>query len=238
MTAAECSVYSGSLILVNAAHPYHAAQEPDLVRLDSGVLLARQASRVLLQTLSRINGQGRIVPVSGWRSNAEQTALYMQSLRENGTEFTEKYVAPPGCSEHQTGLAIDLALKKDAIDLIRPDFPYNGICQAFRKIAVRFGFIERYPKGKEAITGIAHEPWHFRYVGAPHAEIMQERGLCLEEYLEFLKSGPCCFRSGHARIRVSYFDDTRPLPAIEDGIPYTVSGDNVGGRILTEWREL
>ena len=61
--------------------------------------------------------------------------------------------------------------------------PYEGICQRFRELAPLYGFIERYPANKEAVTGIAHEPWHFRYVGRPHAQRMTDLGLTLEEYL-------------------------------------------------------
>ena len=107
---------------------------------------------------------------------------YLQSLLENGEEFTNKFVARPGHSEHQTGLAIDLGLKQPDIDFLRPNFPYEGICQTFRELAADYGFIERYPVGKEAITGIAHEPWHFRYVGVPHAKIMVDHNWTLEEY--------------------------------------------------------
>ena len=85
-------------------------------------------------------------------------------MRESGRKFTETYVAVPGHSEHETGLAIDLGLKQDVIDFIRPEFPYEGICQRFRQLAPKYGFIERYPKGKEEVTGIGQEPWHFRYV--------------------------------------------------------------------------
>ena len=92
-------------------------------------------------------------------------------------------MALPGHSEHQTGLAIDLGLRGPEIDFIRPDFPYEGVCQRFRERAADFGFVERYPAGKEAVIGIAHEPWHFRYVGPSHAREMVHRGLVLEEYL-------------------------------------------------------
>lgn len=111
-------------------------------------------------------------------------------MAESGEAFTRQYVALPGCSEHQTGLAIDLGRASEHIDFIRPDFPTDGVCGAFRRLAARYGFIERYPRGREAVTGIAHEPWHFRYVGAPHALLLTENGLCLEEYPDFLRAGP------------------------------------------------
>lgn len=235
MKLPETSIHTGSLILVNAAHPFH-EPAPDLVDIGSGVLLARQPSRVLLQILAHIHRGEQIVPVSGWRSKEEQTAIYTQALRDSGAEFTRQFVALPGCSEHQTGLAIDLALKSGSIDFIRPDFPYSGVCQVFRETAVRFGFIERYPKGKEHITGIAHEPWHFRYVGAPHAEIMQQHSLCLEEYIDFLKAAPYIYHSGETCIRITYCPQGDV--EVENGTPYTVSGDNIDGSILTEWRAL
>ena len=130
------------------------------------------------------------MPVSGWRSLEEQRDIFAASLREDGEEFTRKFVALPGCSEHQTGLAIDLALKKEKVDFICPDFPCEGICQRFRERAAAYGFIERYREEKKHLTGIAGEPWHFRYVGCPHAEIMEKLGMCLEEYREFIKRFP------------------------------------------------
>lgn len=87
-------------------------------------------------------------------------------------------------SEHQTGLAIDLAENKEQIDFICPHFPYTGICGEFRAAAPRFGFIERYVSGKEQITGIGAEPWHFRYVGYPHSVIMAEKN--------YSSCGNCC----------------------------------------------
>lgn len=76
-----------------------------------------------------------IVPVSGYRSLNEQMDIYNDSLKDNGEDFTRKYVALPKHSEHQTGLAIDLGLNKEKIDFIRPDFPYDGICGTFRRFA-------------------------------------------------------------------------------------------------------
>ena len=84
----------------------------------------------------------------------------------------------------ETGLAIDLALNAPDIDFICPEFPRTGICRKFRELAPYYGFIERYQKAKEPITGISEEPWHFRYVGTPHSVVIAENGLSLEEYIE------------------------------------------------------
>ena len=175
------------LILVNRQHTMpEDGTARELVSVHPGypgILLEAEAARKLNQLMDELDGWKSILPVSGWRSIEEQKELYSQSLRENGREFTEKYVAFPGCSEHQTGLAIDLGLMGPNVDFIRPDFPDEGICRAFRGRMAAYGFVERYPAGKEGVTGIAHEPWHFRYVGVPHAAEMARRGLTLEEYL-------------------------------------------------------
>ncbi len=241
------SVHAGSLILVNSQYPYCSGNvESSLVPVhsDSKVLMERRAAVLLSKLMSSIEGWSKISAVSGWRSRAEQQEIYDQSLRDSGVAFTEQFVARPDHSEHQTGLAIDLGLCKPEIDFIRPDFPDSGICQTFREKAVAYGFVERYPRGKEAITGIAHEPWHFRYVGAPHAAIMTELGLTLEEYHTFLKqypNGENCFlyRTENQNIAVSYIKAAAGADTefeIEDNIPYSVSGNNADGFVLTEWR--
>ena len=176
----------GDLVLVNGTFPCPPGlPEAPLVPVhpaDGGILMTRRAAAMLNALMEELGGWADILPVSGWRSQAEQRAIWDDSMAENGEEFTRKFVARPGHSEHQTGLAIDLGLRGEEVDFIRPEFPYEGICQAFRARMARYGFIQRYPAGKERITGIAHEPWHFRYVGTPHAQLMTERGLTLEEY--------------------------------------------------------
>lgn len=174
------------LILVNAVHGLETNQKTDLIPVggNPAVLLRRQAAISLERLMARINGWEHIVPVSGWRSFDEQTKIWNDSIKEHGLTFTKKFVAIPGHSEHQTGLAIDLGLKQENIDFICPEFPYTGICQRFRSLAADYGFIQRYPAHKEHITGIGHEPWHFRYVGLPHAKFIESHDLTLEEYLE------------------------------------------------------
>ena len=175
------------LTLVNRAHPLARRPAPEeLVPALPGspdVLLLRPAARALRALLADIGAGEAIVPVSGWRSREEQEALWEGSLRDHGLAFTETYVARPGCSEHETGLAIDLGENVPGLDFIRPSFPDHGICGRCRARAADFGFLLRYPRGKEAVTGIGWEPWHFRYVGTPWAREIAGRGLTLEEYL-------------------------------------------------------
>lgn len=235
-------IHSGLLILVNAEHPIQHMERPVLAPAVPGsdILLDTRAAAMLSGLISRLGAAGEIVPVSGWRSAEEQQAIWDGSMLENGAEFTRKYVALPGCSEHQTGLAIDLALRADSIDFIRPEFPYDGICGRFRALAADYGFVERYQSGKEDITGIAAEPWHFRYVGRPHARIMCDMGLCLEEYVEYLRSYPYPERLLEVRGEIYKaevgFAGARDALGLPDA-PYQVSGNNVDGYIYTLWRK-
>ena len=177
-----------STLLVNAAHPLPdgcgpAALSPALPGSD--VQLEAECAAALTELVEASGCCGKIIAVSGYRSHSEQCALWNCSMRDNGEEFTRKYVALPGCSEHETGLAIDLALDTGGeVDFIRPYFPYDGVCGRFRALAPEYGFIERYPSGREAVTGIAAEPWHFRYVGREAARYIASRGITLEEYTE------------------------------------------------------
>lgn len=239
------AIHAGPLILVNRQYPYRESGETALVPVGetrNGWNGARP--RCCPCSWKKSAAGGRSLPSAGWRSRKEQQAIWDQSVHDNGLAFTRTYVAVPGHSEHQTGLAVDLGMKGEDLDFIRPDFPYDGMAGAFRRRAAAYGFVERYPAGKETVTGIGHEPWHFRYVGVPHAAVMAENGLTLEEYLPFLQQyihgeRACVYRGGGREIALSY------IPAREDGTtrievdsekPYALSGDNVGGFILTEWR--
>lgn len=239
-------LYEGNLILVNQKNSVRKKQENNNLSIalptDQTVLLQKEASVQLKKAIKECQTEEKIVPVSGYRSKEEQIKIYEDSLQENGIEFTKKYVANPDESEHQTGLAIDLGLKQDQIDFICPDFPNLGICKEFRKIALKYGFVERYPKGKEEITGIAHEPWHFRYVGYPHAHVMQAHGFTLEEYIDYLKNleaQPLLVHYKETTLSIYY----KKLVGeeMEIGIPngkmYLISGDNREGFIITIFQE-
>ncbi len=236
------ALYKGPLILVNALYGVAFDRPETLTPVAENVLLEKQASSLLNELMREIGGWDSIVPVSGWRSMAEQQAIWDDCLRESGQEYTRTYVALPGHSEHQTGLAIDLGLRGEHIDFICPDFPDTGICGQFRKLAAKYGFILRYPPGKEAVTGIGCEPWHFRYVGIPHARIMEENRQTLEEYTEYIRQfdspvHPCCIRIGGRAIYVSYVPAAPEETVIEvnETAPYHISGNNVDGFVLTQW---
>lgn len=130
---------------------------------------------------------------SSYRSQERQQELYDNKVqrvmaegvsREAAQAEAARWVARPGTSEHQTGLAVDIvSLFNQMLDETQESTPEF---QWLAENAWKYGFILRYPNDKTEKTGIAYEPWHFRFVGKEAAEEMHDLGLCLEEYLESL----------------------------------------------------
>ena len=121
---------------------------------------------------------------SGYRSLEAQEDLFLKFMKKYGLDYAESIVSMPGTSEHHTGLALDINIMKDGKWLIENDdlMKEVDIFNKIHKDLKYFGFILRYPKGKEKITGYPYEPWHIRYVGEDIA--MNIGDLTLEEYLE------------------------------------------------------
>lgn len=263
-------ITQGSLILVNSRHPMQTSPEAfDLIDLNSQqrdllsphpgkfenqlshlehpieeVYLQKQAATMLFSLIKKAHAGGALTAVSGYRSKAQQLSIWEDTISREGTDFTEKYVARPGCSEHQTGLAIDLAKTAPSIDYICPNFPREGVLASFCNLAPQFGFVLRYPAGKEAITQIGYEPWHFRYVGFPHSVIMTDRKIVLEEYLDMLEAEtsplkPLTYTQDGARIDIIYLSmKNRQKIEVDfsDVLPHTLSGTNKSGIVLTRFR--
>ena len=101
------------LVLINAEHPlFRPVSRSCLVPVSDrypDILMERTAAAALQRLLRDIGGSDAIIPVSGWRSHEEQQKIWKETIADKGIEFTKKYVAIPGCSEHESGLAIDLA---------------------------------------------------------------------------------------------------------------------------------
>jgi len=119
--------------------------------------------------------------VSAYRSYATQKVLFNNYVKRDGFKKAITYSAIPGASEHQTGLAIDIS-GADGICAVSSCFGSKKEAAWLSKNSANFGFIVRYPKGKESITGYKYEPWHLRYVGHISKPI-KNRGITLEEYL-------------------------------------------------------
>ncbi len=122
---------------------------------------------------------------SGYRTIKRQQELKEEFTKKYGEEYANNIVAPPGTSEHHTALAIDITLQINGIweDNEQELYNYEEIYQEIHKYIHLFGFILRYPKGKEDITKYPYEPWHIRYVGDFVSKIIYENNLTLEEYL-------------------------------------------------------
>ncbi len=121
--------------------------------------------------------------VSAYRSHSTQKALFERYVKRDGLEKARTYSAYPGTSEHETGLAIDVA-GSDGKCAAADCFGGTKEAKWLAGHAFEYGFIIRYPKGKEDITGYQYEPWHLRYVGADIAKDIQESGDTLEEYFD------------------------------------------------------
>ena len=123
---------------------------------------------------------------SVYRSVEEQVALWESFEEEYGEDYCKKYLAEPGYSEHHTGLAVDVCIMKDG-EAINDNDTMLAETELFKKVhelMPEYGFILRYPEGKESITGYVYEPWHLRYVGVDVAKEIAEKNITLEEYLE------------------------------------------------------
>ena len=118
---------------------------------------------------------------SGYRGYEEQQYLFNRKVEQYGEEQAATIVSRPGTSEHQTGLACDIT--DEYYELKNESLENTALYQWMSRHCQEYGFIVRYPKDKEEITGIIYEPWHFRYVGVEAATYMVEHNLCLEEFV-------------------------------------------------------
>ena len=122
---------------------------------------------------------------SAYRSVARQQEIWDEFVEKYGLNYTEKYVAKPGYSEHHTGLALDICLVVNGtvIDDNEEMIKQKEIFEKIHKKLSEYGFILRYLQGKESITGYNYEPWHFRFVQIDDAKKIMNEGITLEEYL-------------------------------------------------------
>jgi len=170
-----------SVIVVSKAHPVSARYGPPEPTSPYGLNV--DANQALARMIAAAKKAGvKVVVRSGYRSYATQKQVYNNALRNYPSVASAKrYNAPPGASEHQTGLGVDLW---DGVTWSLP-MANTATGKWLHKHCHEYGFVLRYPKGKEKITGYAYEPWHFRYVNATVAEKFGTGNtLTLEEVLE------------------------------------------------------
>ncbi|ADU75574.1 D-Ala-D-Ala carboxypeptidase [Acetivibrio thermocellus AD2] len=180
------------LILVNSDNPIPDDYSFDLSSLDEFRKFDSRAIddlKKLIEDCRRETG-GVIWVQSAYRDRGTQERLYNNKVtqymnsgksREEAEKLAAASVSKPGTSEHEVGLAVDF-------NYANPGFENTKAFKWLMENAHKYGFILRYPDGKQSITKVIYEPWHFRYVGKEHAEVIKEKGFCLEEYIEYLKN--------------------------------------------------
>lgn len=245
-------IHNGDLVLVNKECKCYTNGENVVPLIETGSLsyaltdnsvsldknVAGYLNR-MMDSFYDLYGDTRIMIACGFRSMETQARLYNDEISRLGNKKGEMWVAPPEFSEHQTGLAFDFNIYGENEGGIQ----YSGesIYSWLNDNCFRYGFIVRYPLGKEKITGYEYEAWHFRYVGEPSAIYMTQNDYTLEEYQEMLcqhdvnKPIEVIAEDGRRwciyRVEASDHDNTL-LPVPENG-EYSVSGDNVNGFIVT-----
>ena len=151
--------------------------------------------RIVEELLSMMQDAGdagvNLAICSPYRDLQRQEVLFnrkIKSYMNKGLSYMEAYkissqtVTVPGASEHQIGLAIDIV--SDTYTTLNAGFADTDAGIWLEQHCAEYGFILRYPEGKEFITGIEYEPWHFRYVGKEAAELIMKEEICLEEFWE------------------------------------------------------
>lgn len=185
------SIDDWDLVLVNRDHPKE-EMNPALVDIN-GISVDKRiadATAEFLAAAQAVNAQEHLI--SGYRSVAYQAELYQSyvsqemandpSLTQEAAEaIVQTYSQPAGSSEHQTGLAIDMstvdALNQSDVETVKQ----------VTALAPKYGFILRFPDGKQESTGVGYEDWHFRYVGKKSAAYISKHQISLEEYIKLLK---------------------------------------------------
>ncbi|WP_050615292.1 M15 family metallopeptidase [Bacillus testis] len=165
------------LVRANVSYSFGDAQiEKALMRKEAAEALADMFNAAKQENIE-------LFAVSGYRSYVRQEAVFNNDAAKKGIEEAKKLVAVPGESEHQTGLTMDISAHSVNLDVVQ-EFENTAEGKWLADNAHKYGFILRYPKGKETITQYEYEPWHFRYVGKKYATIIYENNLTLEEFFE------------------------------------------------------
>lgn len=242
----ETEMHEGNLILINKSYAYTFPEISMTSMYDlmneaytvsgTDVMMRDVAAQPLFALLNDFYERTQLSTINilcGYRSKEESQWLFNASAEENGLEHAERYVMLPGYSEHHSALAVDLGLIIDegSVDYTGTD-EYAWINENCHK----YGFIVRYPDEKKDITEIDYEPWHFRYLGVPNATAVVNEGLCLEEYIDFIKNYTAdgehySVQTEDGSYEIYYAAGTQvPVPQNHS---YEISGNNVDGFIVT-----
>ena len=179
------------LILVNKQNPVPDGYDAELTGINGSLMADARIIDEIYEMLDAAESDGvNLMICSAYRSYDRQTQLFnnkMNKLMGKGMSYMEAYaegsmsVTVPGTSEHQLGLALDILT--GSYTAMDDGFGDTKAGKWLKDNAPEYGFILRYPKGKEEITGIIYEPWHFRYVGKDYSKEITSLGVTLEEYV-------------------------------------------------------
>ena len=249
---ANQEIYDGNLVLVNYEFPFQGSEE-NLVSIyqvmlenschsfgtkDGDVKVQKEYAEKLLEMFDAFYQETydtNVIVQSGYRSSERQQELYDEDLAKTGLDYSDT-VAKAGYSEHQTGLCVDLSL-------YQADYDGTGIYSWINEHCTEYGIMLRYPENKVDVTRISYEPWHYRYVGVPHAEYITQNGICLEEYMTLLYGYP--YDGEHLQFtdkqnqtyEIYYYPEDTTSEATKIPVPkdkeYTISGNNQDGFIVT-----
>ncbi|MCR5591208.1 MAG: M15 family metallopeptidase [Lachnospiraceae bacterium] len=180
------------LMLVNKQNPVPEGFEPELANINGSMYADRRIINDIYKMMDAAAADGvDLMICSAYRSYDRQKTLFnnkINKLMKDGMTYLEAYrigsmnVTVPGTSEHHIGLALDILT--GSYTAMDDGFGETEAGIWLAKNAADYGFILRYPSGKEEITGIVYEPWHFRYVGTKYSKYITEQGICLEEFLK------------------------------------------------------
>lgn len=181
-----------NLLLVNKQHPVPENHSFELGTIAGSMKCDARILPELFAMLQAAKDEGVYLAVcSPYRDITRQQKLFERKIKThmgNGYSYMEAYkkasqiVTVPGASEHQIGLALDII--SNDYTVLNEGFEKTSAGKWLKEHCCEYGFILRYPKGKEYITGIDYEPWHFRYVGKEAATIIMSKGITLEEFVE------------------------------------------------------
>lgn len=232
----EKQIHQGNLLLVNHHHAVNPENiKSDIVNVakhnefikgysifDNKTYLSEEIARKFSEMVLDANKEGEFnfFITSGFRDFDKQNELYHQ--------MGSSRALPAGYSEHNLGLSLDVGTTQ----MIMEKAPEG---KWIKKNAWKYGFVLRYPEDKTDITGIQNEPWHIRYVGLPHSAIMKEKNFVLEEYLDYLKEKKKISANVDGnKFSVFYSPFTENMSiTIPKNCKYEISGDNMGGVIVT-----
>ena len=180
--AVSANLEDDLLILVNKYNVLDEDYKPDdLKKVNSNYSywgeLREEAADAFLTMAKAASKEGlKLINTSPFRSYELQTKLYEGYSKRDGKAAADRYSARPGFSEHQTGLATDIVTPTSTLNTFKDTKEFAWM----QENSYTYGFIQRYPAGKTSITGVANDPWHYRYVGKDAAEAIHQSGMCLE----------------------------------------------------------